>query len=53
MIEFLEANWLTIAFMAALAAIFLLLRNRTAKVGSSTEIWEQGGPIIIEILSNA
>ena len=53
MIRFLEANWLTIAFLAALAAIFLLFRNRTTRVGSSEELWKQGEPIVIEILSNA
>ena len=52
MIEFLEANWLTLAFMAALAAVFLLLRNRATKVDSTREIWKQGKPVIIEVFSN-
>jgi hypothetical protein len=52
LIEFLEANWLTIVSLAALAAIFLLLRNRTTRVSSAEEVWKQGEPIVIEILSN-
>lgn len=52
MIEFLEANWLTLALMAALAAFFLLLRNRTTKVDSTGEILKQDTPVIVEVFSN-
>jgi hypothetical protein len=51
-IDFLESNWLALAFLAALAAAFLLLRNRTTKVSSSEEIGKQGEPVVIVIFSN-
>lgn len=54
MIKLLEANWPLIAALAAvLTALFLLLRNRMTKVGSTEEIWKRDEPVIVEVLSNA
>jgi hypothetical protein len=53
-IEFLAANWLLMTALAVvLPALFLLLRNRMTKVGSTEEIWNRGEPVIVEVLSNA
>jgi hypothetical protein len=52
-IEFLEVNWLLMTALAVvLAALFLLLRNRVTKIGSTEEIWKRGEPVIVEVLSN-
>ncbi len=52
MIEFLEANWLTIAVIGGIAAFFLLLRNRPSRIGALDEVVGNGQPIIVEIFSN-
>lgn len=53
MIEFLQANWLTLAFFAGLAALFLLLRNRATDVEGGLDALIGGGqPLILEVYSN-
>jgi hypothetical protein len=51
-IEFLQANWFTLVFMAGVAAFFILLRNRTTKVDGVDAILGQGEPVIVEVFSN-
>jgi hypothetical protein len=51
-IEFLQANWLTLAFLAALAAFFILLRSRQTKVDGIDAIWAPGDPVVIEVYNN-
>jgi hypothetical protein len=51
-IEFLQANWLTLVFMAGIAAFFILLRNRTTKVAGVDAILRQGEPVVVEVFSN-
>lgn len=52
MIELLQTNWPTLAFLAGIAAIFLLLRNRATRIGALDEIVGNGHPVIVEIFSN-
>ena len=52
MIDFLQANWLTLVFLAGVAAFFVLLRNRATKVGGVDELWGRGEPVIVEVFSN-
>ncbi len=53
MIEFLQANWLVLAFLAGLATLFLLLRNRATDVEGGLEtLIGNGEPLILEIYSN-
>ena len=52
MIEFLQANWLMLAFVAGVAAFFILLRNRTTKVDGVDAILGQGEPVVVEVFSN-
>jgi hypothetical protein len=51
-IRFLEANWLMLTLLAALAVFFLLFRNRTTKASRREEILKQGEPVVVEVLSN-
>jgi hypothetical protein len=51
-IDFLQANWLTVLFLAAIAAMFVLLRNRATPVRALGEIVGNGQPVILEVFSN-
>jgi hypothetical protein len=51
-IEFLQANWLMLVFVAGIAAFFILLRNRTTKVDGVDAILGMGQPVIVEVFSN-
>ena len=53
MIEFLQANWGSLAVLAGMLALFLLLRNRATRVSGLGEILGQGEPVIVEVFSNA
>jgi len=50
--EFLQANWLTLLFLAAIGAMFVLLRNRATRIGGLDEIIAKGQPVIVEVFSN-
>ena len=52
MIEFLQANWASLALWAGILVFFLLLRNRATRIGGLDEILGQGEPVIIEVFSN-
>ena len=52
MIEFLQANWLTLVFLAGVAAFFILFRNRATKVDGIDALWGKGQPVIVEVFSN-
>lgn len=52
MIEFLQANWLTLVFVAGMAAFFILFRSRATKVDGVDAILGQGEPVIVEVFSN-
>jgi hypothetical protein len=52
MIEFLQANWSTLAVWAAILLLFLLLRNRATRISGLDEVLGQGEPIIIEVFGN-
>ena len=52
MIEFLQANWSTLAVWAAILLFFLLLRNRATRIGGLDEVLGRGEPVIIEVFSN-
>jgi len=52
MIEFLHANWVNLAIVVGLLTLFLLLRNRTTRIGGLDEILGQGEPVIVEVFSN-
>ena len=52
MIEMLQANWLTLAVLIAIVALFVLLRNRGTRVDSADAIWGQGEPVVVEVYSN-
>ena len=52
MIEFLEANWGSMAVLALILALFLLLRNRATRIGGLDEVLGQGKPVIVEVFSN-
>jgi hypothetical protein len=51
-IGFLQANWLTLMVIAAILAMFVLLRNRPARIGGLDEIVGKGQPVIVEVFSN-
>jgi hypothetical protein len=44
-IEFLQANWLTLVFVAGIAAFYILFDGIDALVG-------KGQPVIVEVFSN-
>lgn len=52
MIEFLQANWASLAIWTVILALFLLLRNRATRIGGLDEALGQGQPVIIEVFSN-
>ena len=52
MIEFLQANWASLAMWAGIVALFLLLRNRAARIGGLDEVLGKGEPVIVEVFSN-
>lgn len=52
MIEFLQANWSTLAILATILLFFLLLRNRATRIGGLDEVLGQGQPVIVEVYSN-
>ena len=52
MIEFLQANWPSLAMWAGILAFFLLLRNRATRISGLDEVLGQGEPVIIEVFSN-
>jgi hypothetical protein len=51
-IEFLQANWLTLVFFGGLLAFFILFRNRATKVAGVDAILGQGEPVVVEVFSN-
>jgi len=51
-IEFLQANWASLAMWGGIAALFLLLRNRATRIGGLDEILGQGEPVIVKVFSN-
>jgi hypothetical protein len=51
-IEFLQANWLTLVVVGGFAAAFALLRNRPTRIGSVGQIVGNGQPVVVEIFSN-
>ena len=53
MTEFLQANWGSVAVLAGMLALFLLLRTRATRVSGLDEILGQGEPVIVEVFSNA
>ncbi|MBN1979265.1 MAG: hypothetical protein JW918_17860 [Anaerolineae bacterium] len=52
MIEFLQANWLTLVFIAGIAALYIFFRNRATKVDGVDTLWGKGQPVIVEVFSN-
>jgi hypothetical protein len=44
-IDFLQANWASLAVLGGIIALFLLLRNLDELLG-------QGEPVIVEVFSN-
>ena len=53
MIDFLQANWLTLVLLTGLVAFFVLFRNRATKVDGVDGILGQGEPVVVEVFSNA
>jgi hypothetical protein len=51
-IEFLQANWLTLVFVVGIAAFFILFRNRATKLDGADAILGQGEPVIVEVFTN-
>jgi hypothetical protein len=51
-IEFLQANWLTLALLTAAVGMFILLRNRPTHISALGEIVGNGQPVIVEVFSN-
>lgn len=55
MSAWLKANWLLVAFLALMAASFLLLRSRPSRVASFDELnglLSAGRPTVLEFYSN-
>ena len=52
MIEFLHANWGSLAVLAVIVVFFLLFRNRATRIGGLDEVLGQGEPVIVEVFSN-
>ena len=52
MTEFLQANWGSVAVLAGMLALFLLLRNRATRISGLDEIIGRGEPVIVEVFSN-
>jgi hypothetical protein len=51
-VDFLQANWPTLVFLAAISAMFVLLRNRATPIGAVGEVLGNGQPVIVEVFSN-
>jgi len=51
-INFLQANWASLAVLGGIIALFLLLRNRATRISGLDEILGQGEPVIVEVFSN-
>jgi hypothetical protein len=51
-IEFLQVNWLPLAFLAGIVIFFVLFRNRATKVDEMDAIWRRGEPVIVEVFNN-
>jgi hypothetical protein len=52
MIDYLQANWASLALLAAILVLFLALRNRATRLTTLNEVMGQGTPIIVEVFSN-
>jgi len=52
MTEFLQANWGSVAILAVILVLFLLLRNRATRISGLDGILGQGEPVIVEVFSN-
>jgi len=52
-IEFLRANWLSLAILAGILVIFVVFRNRATRISGLDQILGQGQPVIVEVFSNA
>ena len=52
MIDFLQANWASLAVLGSIIAMFLLLRNRATRISGLDEILGQGQPVIVEVFTN-
>ena len=50
--EFLQANWVSLAGLASILALFLLLRNRATRIDGVDEVLGQGQPVVMEVFSN-
>jgi len=50
--EFLQANWVSLAGLAGILALFLLLRNRATRIDGVDEVLGQGQPVVMEVFSN-
>jgi len=50
--EFLQANWGSMAVLAGILALFLLLRNRATRISGLSGVLGQGEPVIVEVFSN-
>jgi hypothetical protein len=51
-VEFLQANWLTVLLLTAIVAMFVLLRNRATQISALDETVGNGQPVIVEVFSN-
>jgi hypothetical protein len=52
MMDYLQANWASLALLAAILVLFLALRNRTTRLTTLNEVMGQGIPVIVEVFSN-
>ena len=53
--RFLQANWPTLAFLAVIAAVWLLLRTSSSGAGSVEDFDRAlgaGEPVVVEFFSN-
>jgi len=51
-IDFLQANWLTLLFVGGCVVALALLRNRPTRVSSVGELLAKGQPVIVEVFSS-
>jgi hypothetical protein len=51
-IDFLQANWASLAMLGSIIGLFLLLRNRATRISGLDETLGQGQPVILEVFSN-
>ncbi len=52
MMDYLQANWASLALLTAILILFLALRNRATRITTLNEVMGQGVPIIVEVFSN-